>query len=158
MIDFMHDINLSLHDVRILELLQENTLLPKHLLADKVGLSESQCFRRIKRLEESGLIERYKAVINLERAGFDVSVAVMVQYRKSEPDARDSLLQLIQETAVIQECYAVTGEYDFLLRVYCKSMKEFSQLINETFQKSYISGIHSYMLTECLKSSCKLPI
>lgn len=87
-----------------------------------------------------------------EKAGLDVSVAIMIQYQKSETNARDKLLQLIQE------CYAITGESDFLLRVYYSSIKELSQLLNETFQKSYISGMHSYMLTECLKDSYKMPI
>lgn len=154
----MHGVCLDKQDVRILEILQKDSQLPRLQLAELVGLSSSQCFRRVKRLEETGLIERYSLIINREKAGFDVSVAVMVQFRKSETNARDKAVALIQQTDVIQECFAITGEYDFLLRVYCKTMKEFSQLINETFQVSYISGIHSYMLTDCLKNSHILPI
>lgn len=154
----MRKIELDRYDVRLLELLQENSLLPRQQLADKVGLSSSQCFRRVKRLEDTGIIERYKAVINREKVGFGVAVAIMIQYRKSEVGAREQLIELIKEVDVIQECFSITGDHDFLLRVHCESMKDFSTLLNETFQKSYISGMHSYMLTESIKDSHKLPL
>jgi DNA-binding Lrp family transcriptional regulator len=59
---------------------------------------------------------------------------------------------------VILECYSITGEYDFLLRVCCTSMGIFNRLINETFQVSFIAGIHSYMLLECVKAEATLPL
>lgn len=154
----MQDVALDRQDVSILNLLQENSQIPRLELAERVGLSSSQCFRRLKRLEDAGVIERYAAVLNKEKAGLDISVAIMVQYRKSEVNAREKTIELIQQTPVIYECYSVTGEYDFMLRVYCKTMKEFNTLVNDTFQVSFISGLHSYMLMSCIKDKQSLTL
>ncbi|MAC47098.1 Lrp/AsnC family transcriptional regulator [Oceanospirillum beijerinckii] len=154
----MQDVGLDRQDISILNLLQENSQIPRLELAERVGLSSSQCFRRLKRLEDAGVIERYAAVLNKEKAGLDISVAMMVQYRKSEVNAREKTIELIQQTPVIYECYSVTGEYDFMLRVYCKTMKEFNILVNDTFQVSFISGLHSYLLMSCIKDKQSLTL
>ncbi|WPK54998.1 Lrp/AsnC family transcriptional regulator [Vibrio fluvialis] len=153
----MHSIALDRLDVRILELLMKDSRIPRLELAEAVNLSSSQCFRRLKRLEQSGIIERYSVVLNSAKAGFDVNALVMVQYSKSEPDARHKLLALIEQTPIIHECYSITGEHDFALKVSCASMTEFNHLINETFQTRCISGMHSYMLLDCFKNTLALP-
>ena len=149
----MHSIALDRQDVRILNFLQQNSQIPRLELAERVGLSSSQCFRRLKRLEEEGVIDRYVAVLDKKKAGIGVSAAIMVQYRKSEVDARQRAIEVIQQTPIIYECHSITGEYDFMLRVYCKTMEEFNNLVNETFQVSFISGLHSYMFLSCIKDS-----
>ncbi len=154
----MQEVPLDRHDVSILDILQENSQIPRLELAERVGLSSSQCFRRLKRLEDTGIIERYTAILNKDKAGIDVSAAIMVQYRKSEVNARQKTIELVQKTSVIHECYSVTGEYDFMLRVYCKTMKEFNTLVNGTFQVSFISGLHSYMLMDCIKDRQNLAL
>lgn len=154
----MQQIPLDAHDVRILDILQRDSQIPRLQLAEQVNLSSSQCFRRIRRLEESGLIRRYSIELDKQKAGFDVAAMVMIQYRKSEANARQQLRDLISRTDEILECYSITGEYDFLLKVYCTGMAAFNRLINHTFQVSFISGIHSYMLLECIKDQASLPI
>lgn len=152
----MHDTGLDRHDVRIVNLLLEDSQIPRLELADKVGLSSSQVFRRVKRLEDIGVIERYAAVVNREKAGLGIAASIMVQYRTTEMGARQKTIDLIRRTPEIHECYSITGDYDFMVRVYCKSMKEFNILVNETFQVSFISGIHSYMLLACFKDQPSL--
>ncbi|WP_166373285.1 Lrp/AsnC family transcriptional regulator [Psychromonas sp. SA13A] len=154
----MHDVPLDGYDIRILNFLLEDSQIPRLELAEKVGLSSSQCFRRLKRLEEVGIIERYAAVLNKEKAGLEITASIMVQYRKSEVNAREKTLELIQDTSEIYECYSITGEYDFMLRVHCKRMNEFNVLVNKTFQTSFISGLHSYMLLSCFKSKQNLTL
>jgi len=85
-----------------------------------------------------------------------VAASIMVQYRRTEMDARQKTLELIERTQEIHECYSITGEYDFMVRVYCKSMKEFNKLVNETLQARFIAGIHSYMLLACFKDQPSL--
>lgn len=149
----MHSVALDRYDVRILSLLQSNSRLGRLELADNVGLSASQCFRRVKRLEEEGVIERYTVTINKARVGIDVSAMVMVQFTKSEPDSRLKLMALIDKLPMVQDAFSITGEYDFFLRVHCKTMQDFSRFINHDLQVSFVSGIHSYMLLECIKQS-----
>ena len=153
----MHEPALDRQDIRILEMLLRDSRIPRLELAEAVNLSASQCFRRLKRLEESGLIERYTIVLNKEKAGFDVSAMVMIQFNKFEDGARAKLVELIEQTSIIDLCYSVTGESDFLLKVSCSTMKEFNTLINQTFATSFISSVHSYMLLDCIKDRAALP-
>ena len=154
----MQEVVVDRHDISIINLLQENSQIPRLELAEKVGLSSSQCFRRLKRLEDAGVIDHYAAILNKEKAWIGVSAAIMVQYRKSEVSAREKTIELIRRIPVIYECYSITGEYDFMLRVYCKTMNEFNILVNDTFQVSFISGIHSYMLLSCIKDKQSLSL
>lgn len=154
----MHSIALDRQDIRILEELQRNSRLPRLELAEAVNLSASQCFRRMKRLEDSGLIERYTIVLNRQKVGHDVSAMVMVQFNKFEDGARGKLFELVQQTDIIHECYSITGDSDFLFKVSCSTMKEFNRLINETLATSFISGVHSYMLLDCIKDRATLPV
>jgi len=153
----VHTLALERQDVRILEILLRDSRIPRLELAAAVNLSASQCFRRLKRLEQSGIIDRYSIILNKQKIGLDVSALIMVQYSKSEVGARLKLLELIRQIPVIHECYSVTGEHDFALKVSCRTMAEFNHLINETFQISFISGMHSYMLLECFKEQTILP-
>ncbi|WP_413700368.1 Lrp/AsnC family transcriptional regulator [Psychromonas sp. KJ10-10] len=152
----MQDMTIDGFDTRILNLLLENSQIPRLELAEKVGLSSSQCFRRLKRLEDIGVIDHYATVINKDKAGLGVAATIMVQYRKSEASSRDKTIELIQHTPEIYECYSITGEYDFMLRVNCKTMKEFNTLLNHTLQVSFVSGLHSYMLLACFKDKQSL--
>lgn len=154
----MHNIAIDRHDVSILNLLQQNSQIPRLELAEKVGLSSSQCFRRLKRLEEEGVIDRYVAVLDKKKVGIGVSASIMVQYRKSEVDAREKTIEVIQKTPIIYECHSITGENDFMLRVCCKTMEEFNNLVNDTLQVSFISGLHSYMFLSCIKDSQNLQL
>ncbi|NQZ29862.1 MAG: Lrp/AsnC family transcriptional regulator [Oceanospirillaceae bacterium] len=154
----MHRISLDRQDVRILDKLQRDSRISRTELAESVNLSASQCYRRLKRLESSGLIERYVTLLNLEKAGFDVQAMVMVSFSKSEVGARENLLEVIQSLDEIQECYSASGEYDFILRVNCTGMRAYSKLINNQLLSKYVVAIHSYILLDCLKYGTALSI
>lgn len=154
----MHKVILDRQDVRILELLQQDSRVSKLELADSVNLSPSQCYRRLKRLEDSGLIEKYVTMLNLEKAGLDVWAIVMVSFSKTVEGARDKVLEKIQTLDEVQECYSASGEYDFILRVNSQSMRTFSALINKQLYSQYVVAMHSYILLERLKCHPVLPI
>ncbi|WP_343562434.1 Lrp/AsnC family transcriptional regulator [Kiloniella sp. b19] len=154
----MHKVSVDKQDLLILNALQENSRIPRLELAERVNLSSAQCFRRVKRLEESGLIERYSIKLNADKLGMDVSAVVMIQFNKSEPDARNRLIALLRRIDIVRQGYSITGEYDFLVMISCYTMKEFSHLINHQFQTSYIAGMHSYLLMDCIKNSHAIPL
>ena len=156
--DIMHKVTLDRQDVRILEILQRDSRISRAALADAVNLSASQCYRRLKHLESSGLIDRYVTLLNLEKAGYDVQAMVMISFSKTEHKAREKLLALIQSLAEIQECYSASGEYDFILRVNCTGMRAYSNLINQKLLSEFVVAIHSYILLDCLKYSTALNI
>lgn len=158
MIDIMHQYKLDRQDVRILEILQRDSRTSKSQLAEKVNLSTSQCYRRLKRLEKSGIIERYVTLLNLEKAGFDVCAMVMLSFSKTNPEARSTVLALIHSLDEIQECYSASGEYDFILRVNCTGMRAYADLVNRKLLSEQVIAIHSYILMDCLKRQTELPL
>ncbi|MGB1236738.1 MAG: Lrp/AsnC family transcriptional regulator [Pseudomonadales bacterium] len=158
MTDFVHKVSLDRQDIRILELLQSDSQISRSDLAERVNLSASQCFRRLKRLEQSGLIERYVALLNRECAGLDVSAMVMVSFSKTLPGARDNVIELVRALDEVQECYSASGEYDFILKVNCPTMKDYSELINQKLLCDSVVSMHSYIFLECLKYSTALPL
>ncbi|MEH6444953.1 MAG: Lrp/AsnC family transcriptional regulator [Oceanospirillaceae bacterium] len=158
MTEIMHQLSLDRIDVRILEILQRDSRVSRSHLAEQINLSASQCYRRLQRLEQSGLIDRYVTLLNKEKAGFDVSAMVMLSFSKMLPDARVNVLELINSLEEIQECYSASGEYDFVLRVNCTGMRAYSGLINKKLLCESVTAIHSYILMDCLKYNTALPI
>ncbi|MFT5709014.1 MAG: DNA-binding Lrp family transcriptional regulator [Oceanospirillaceae bacterium] len=154
----MHQLSLDRIDVRILEILQRDSRVSRAHLAEQINLSASQCYRRLQRLEQSGLIDRYVTLLNKEKAGFDVSAMVMLSFSKMLPNARAKVLELIDSLQEIQECYSASGEYDFVLRVNCTGMRAYSDLINKKLLCESVIAIHSYILMDCLKYNTALPI
>ena len=154
----MHKVMLDRQDIRILELLQQDSRVSKLELADSVNLSPSQCYRRLKRLEDSGLIEKCVTTLNLEKVGLDVWAIVMVSFSKTVEGAREKVLEKIQALDEVQECYSASGEYDFILRVNSQNMRTFSALINKQLYSQYVLAMHSYILLERLKYNPVLPI
>lgn len=122
-------------DMSILRLLQANGRMSNQEVADRVGLSPSPCLRRIKRLETTGVIDRYVALVNPEALG--LSVIAFVRVRLDQQDDRH-LAQF--ETAVndypeVMECYLMTGESDYQLRVVVGSLTDFEYFLRHKLTK-----------------------
>ncbi len=116
-------------DVKILEALQEDARLTNQKLADKVGLSPSPCWRRVKRLEEQGIIDRYVTVLNAEPLGLHVIAFLMVSLEDHHADTVAKFDKLVTRLPQIQECYATSGIADYLLKIVVSSMREYEELL-----------------------------
>ncbi|OYX83419.1 MAG: AsnC family transcriptional regulator, partial [Azorhizobium sp. 32-67-21] len=104
-------------DRKILALLQDDGRMSIADLADRVGLSPSPCLRRVRALEASGLIARYVAVLDQRAAGLPVSVFVSIKLERQREDALDAFAAAIRRWPEVLECYLMTGQRDYLLRV-----------------------------------------
>ncbi len=154
----MRDLKLDRYDIRILEEIQNDGRISRIELGERINLSPSQCYRRLKLMEDAGLIDRYIAVLDREKAGFDISAIVMVKCSTSGSDVRNEVIALINSLDEVLEGYGTTGEYDLLLKVYCPNMKSFTNLITNHFQVEFIADMHSYIMTDCFKFNTQLPI
>src|SRR5690606_33447614 len=115
-------------DKAILQALQHEGRLPNSSLAQRVSLSESACLRRVRALEESGLIEGYAAVLNQQRAGCPVNVFVNITLdRQDEPDLR-KFEDAVRRIPEVMECYLMSGEYDYLVRAVVADTADFERL------------------------------
>mgnify|MGYP003700363693 CR=1 FL=1 len=115
-------------DIRMLEAIQENARNTLAELAERVGLSASSCQRRLQRLEEAGVVERYTAVLNEARLGYQSSVFVKITL-----DAQtESALKAFEAGAVdcpgVVDCFLLAGEADYLLRVVVRDMRDFERI------------------------------
>ena len=109
--------NLDNTDLRILDELQRNGALSNVELSKRVHLSPSPCLARVKALESSGLIDRYVAIANAAALGLGLSVFISISLRSQSKDALAEFERRIAEHDEVMECYLMTGDSDYLIRV-----------------------------------------
>lgn len=119
-------------DRRILSELQENAGLPMQELGDRVGLSHTPCWRRVKRLEERGIVKRRVALLDAEQLDLAVNVFVNVSLRRHQENALNRFETAVQDVPEVVECYSVSGETDFLLRVVVADVTAYERLVKAT--------------------------
>lgn len=122
-------------DVSILRLMQGNGRMSNQEIADKVGLSPSPCLRRIKRLEAEGVINRYVALVNPEAIGLSVVAFVRVRLDRQDDRNLERFEAAVSEFSEVMECYLMTGESDYQLRVLVGSLDEFEQFLRHKLTK-----------------------
>lgn len=114
----------------ILRLLQSDGRISNVALAERVGLSESPCFRRVKRLEASGLIRGYSAVVDQHLLGLGVTAFVLVSLER-QPDTTAEFIERVHAEEHIIECHATSGAHDYLMKVLARDLAHFSELCME---------------------------
>ena len=119
-------------DRRILAELQRQGDVPIQELGERVGLSHTPCWRRVKRLEERGVIKRRVALLDAEQLDLAVNVFVNVNLRRHQENALNRFEAAVQEIPEIVECYTVSGETDFLLRVVVADVTAYEHLLKAT--------------------------
>lgn len=126
-------IKLDSIDFNILRELQDNGRLSNHDLAKRVGLSPSPCWRRVKRLEDEGILNHYAAILDPESAGFHLIAFAHVMLEKHQMEMLDQFDEAICERPEVLEYYSMSGDYDFLMKVIARNMKDY-----EEFQTGFL--------------------
>jgi Lrp/AsnC family leucine-responsive transcriptional regulator len=155
-------------DRRILAILQENGRLSNQEIAERINLSPSPCLRRIRRLEESGVIRGYVALLDAQQLGLDLLAYVNVRLEKrggpalsSRGDAThaDLFRAAVQTWPEVVACHAMTGDMDYLLRVQVKDMAHFSRFVQDhLLHHPSVIDVKSSFSLEKLKETTALPI
>jgi len=143
----------------ILAILQAEGRISNVDLARRVNLSESPCFRRVRALEEAGLIAGYGARLDQRALGLQVTAFVQVTLEKqNERKQREFLAQVEAEEHII-ECHALSGSHDYLLKVVARSMDHFSELaMQRILNFAGVSNIESNFSLQAVKANTPLPI
>lgn len=155
----MTNIELDTIDRRILDQLQRNGRISNVELAGLVGLSPSPCLRRVRDLEDVGVIDRYAAILDQGAAGFSLSVFVQVTLERQIEAALEAFERVIAERPEVMECYLMTGDADYLLRIVVPDVAAY-----ETFLKNHliriqgISSIKSSFALNRVKYETALPL
>ena len=129
-----HSQKLDAIDRRILRALVEDGRISTLDLAEKVGLSATPCSRRVRQLEEAGVIEGYTAKVSPAALGLHLCVVVSVRLARQGPDGHDQFLKAIKDRPEIAECLLVTGSSDYLLRIWVENIDSLSELITNSLQ------------------------
>ncbi|MDU7391897.1 Lrp/AsnC family transcriptional regulator [Atlantibacter hermannii] len=121
-------------DHKILNVLTRNARMTTAEIAEHVGLSPTPCGRRIRQLEEAGVIEGYTARLNPEAMGLGICVLVSVKLSFQAPEGHEQFLKATREHREITECLLVTGDSDYLLRVWVENMAALAEFIPAVLQ------------------------
>jgi Lrp/AsnC family transcriptional regulator, leucine-responsive regulatory protein len=150
---------LDRYDKAILQVLQTEGRIPNSALAERVNLSESACLRRVRALEESGLIEGYSALINQHKAGCPVNVFVNITLdRQDETDLR-KFEEAVRKIPEVIECYLMTGDYDYVVRVVVADTADFERLHSKHLTRlPGVARVHSSFALRTVQKSRELPI
>ena len=140
-------------DRKIIDALQAEGRLPIVDLADKVGLSPTPCQRRVKRLEEEGLIVRYAALVSPEAMGFGLQALVEVTLEDHSEKTVEAFEAAIRARPEVVACYAVTGDMDFLLHVFATDLASFSDFaLKALLRMPGVKGTRSSFIMQAIKS------
>ena len=146
-------------DYQILHHLQNDGRISNTELAEKVALSPSPCLRRVKYLEEEGIIERYVAIVNPKQIGLPVNVVINVSLQSQEQSQLQIFQQRIAECEEVMECYLMTGGSDYMLRVVVPDLEHFQHFLVEKLTRiPGISNIQSSFALKQLIYRTELPI
>lgn len=153
------NIKLDSTDRKILEILQENSNITNAQLAKEIGLSPAPTLERVNKLESSGVVKSYHAVIDPARVGLGVSTFVMVTLKGHNKENIDKFVKAIREIDEIMECHHVTGAGDFILRIVCADIAAYQQLMLEKVSNiDVVDSLQSMVILSTFKDSKILPI
>ncbi|SIQ14885.1 Lrp/AsnC family transcriptional regulator [Marinobacterium stanieri] len=155
----MKQVSLDNFDRKILQVLQQDGRISNQQLAEQVGLSPAACWRRVRALEEKGAIAGYAALLDPETLGQGLSVFVLVSLQRHNIDSTEEFEQEVLNYPEVLQCYAVTGNADFVLRVVVPDMGSYDRFLNEKiFTLKGIAQVHSNFGLRQIKNSHALPL
>ena len=151
--------DLDRFDARILAELQRDGRVPVVELAETIRLSPTPCARRIKALESSGIIEGYAAILDPARVGLEVQAIVQVKLTEHTDDV---VARFQREIALLDEvtnCFAMTGNYDFILQVFAKDLESLSNVIlKKLLRIPHVRDVQSSVVLATVKRSTRVPL
>jgi DNA-binding Lrp family transcriptional regulator len=146
-------------DRRLLRVLQQDSRRSVQQLGEVVGLSASACHRRLKALEESGLVRGYRAVLDAERLGFTMQFFIEVSLASQSEPVLDAFEAAVKDVPEVLECHLMAGQSDYILRVICRDHEDFERLHRRLLARlPGVARVHSNMSIRTVKSLGGLPL
>ena len=136
-------------DIGIIRCLTEDARMNASQIGAKVNLSVSAVIERMKKLEASGLIHGYRAVIDERLAGYDINALISV--RLEHPKYNQSFCQQMCDHSAVMECFDITGDFDYMARVCVGSTEELTKVLNDIKQLPGVSLTRTYVVLESVK-------
>jgi Lrp/AsnC family transcriptional regulator len=145
-------------DRKILDLLQRDATLSIAEIGERVGLSQTPCWKRIQRLESQGVIARRVAILNAEKLGFQLTVFVQIETNDHSEGWLSRFAALVSGMGEVVEFYRMAGEVDYMLRVVVADMNAYDSFYKRLIAAAPLKNVTSHFAMERLKSTTMLPI
>ena len=150
---------LDRYDKLILDALQKDGRISNVQLANLVSLSESACLRRVRALEMSGMIDRYAALVNQAKVGLSGNVFVHIGLQREEESELAAFEDAVRNIPEVMECYLMTGEFDYLLRVVVSDMADFERLHRDALTRlPGVARVNSSVTIRTVQKKTELPL
>lgn len=146
-------------DIQMLRVLQEDGRLTIKELASRVSLSSTPVFERLRRLESNGYIRKYVALLDAEKVNHGFAVFCNVKLARINADTHKSFAAAIKDFEEVTECYNISGDYDYLLKIQVRDMKEYQQfLVGKLGRVEGVTSMQSVFVMDEIKHSYALPV
>ncbi|NYF78618.1 Lrp/AsnC family transcriptional regulator [Granulicella arctica] len=151
--------DLDVFDLKLLSEVQKNAQLSQGELGAKVNLSAAAVNRRLKRLADEGIIKKYVAVIAPEALGYALNIVAQVEVERERIDLLDAMKKVFEACPQVQQCYWVTGEWDFVLMLAVRDMEQYNELTRQMFFKNNnVKRFKTLVVLKHVKSGLEVPI
>lgn len=148
------------YDRQILQVLQEDGRISNQDLADRIGLSPSPCLRRLRALEDAGIVTGYRALINAKALGYSLMALIYISMDMHTPERFENFEQQIRQIPEVLECLLITGQdADYQLKVVVKDMDAFQELLlNRITRIQGVTGVHSSFVLRKVVDKTAVPV
>ena len=145
-------------DRKILRCLQTDASQPIESIAEQIGLSRNACWRRIKTLEEAGIITGRIALVDPEKVGAGLSAFIMIRTNRHEPEWIDAFNKAVQDIPEIVGVYRTSGDIDYIVRARIADMADYDRIYQSLIRKVSLSDVSATFVMEDIKETNSVPI
>ncbi|REG81312.1 Lrp/AsnC family transcriptional regulator [Marinomonas pollencensis] len=145
-------------DLKLLALIQSDDSISVDLMAKRVGLSKTPCWRRLQKLEKAGYIKRHVALLDADKLELGVSVFVQIKTNRHDASWASEFANIIAEFPEIVEFYRMAGEYDYLMRVLVKDIPAYDHFYKRLISATALTDVTSNFAMEQIKYTTELPL
>ena len=146
-------------DRKILEALQEDGRLSSQALAERVGLSTSPCWRRVRRLQDAGVLRGTVALVDAGAVGLQVKALAMVTLEDHHPDSVEEFNRVVNDRPEILECHATSGQHDYTLKIVCASIVAYDRLLSRWIMPcKAVHTVNTSFVLRSTKDTTALPL
>ena len=150
---------LSATDINILAILQEDASLTAAEIAERVNLSPSPCWRRISRLEKTGIIEKKVALLDAEKLGMGLVVFSRISLTRNDDNSLHSFEEMVCRFPEVVECYTVTGSADYFLKIITRDIRHYDRFLRrQLIQVPLVRDVNSNVAVTKIKYTTELPL
>ena len=151
---------LDRYDRQILEHLQKDGRISNQDLADRIGLSPSPCLRRVRALEEAGIVKGYRALLDAKALGYSLMALIYISMDMHTPERFDNFERQIRENPEVLECLMITGQdADYQIKVVVKDMDAFQELLLNRITRIHgVTGVHSSFVLRKVIDKTAVPV